>query len=135
MFEVFIKLFRAYCFGSMWLPFSDIKDFTYLFPGILRVTEVNIAYTLTDELSFFSVCMAVLNFFFLSCERCLSWELFGSREICSPRDFRFSFSVSHSRSNQLFCDMALVLLRWTLKPAFLHASTRVSLNNSAAVST
>ena len=41
----------------MWLPFSNIKDFTYLFPGILRITEVNIAYTLTDKLSFFpSAC-------------------------------------------------------------------------------
>ena len=118
----------------MWLPFSNVKDFTYLFPGILRITEVNIAYTLTDKLSFFRLHVR-LNFFFLSCKMCLSWELFGSWEICSPRDFRFSFSVSHSRSNQLFCDMALVLLRWTLKPAFLHASTRVSLNNSAAVST
>ena len=76
-----------------------------------------------------------LNLSFLPCKRCLSWELFGSWEIYSLRDFRFSFSVSHSRSNQLFCDMALVLLRWTFKPAFLHASTRVSLNNSAAVST
>ena len=56
MFEVFIKLFRTYCFGSMWLPFSNIKDFTYLFPGILRITEVNITYTLTDKLVFPSAC-------------------------------------------------------------------------------
>ena len=35
-FEVFIKLFRTYCFGFMWLPFPNIKDFTYLFPIIAK---------------------------------------------------------------------------------------------------
>ena len=35
-FEVFIKLFRTYCFGFMWLPFPNIKDFTSLFPIIAK---------------------------------------------------------------------------------------------------
>ena len=66
MFEVFVKLSRTYCFGSMWLPFSNVKDFTYLFPGILRITEVNIAYTPTDKLSFFpSACPFKFFLFYL----------------------------------------------------------------------
>ena len=75
-----------------------------------------------------------LNLFFLSRSSCLSSELLVLLEIFSPRDCKFSFSVSHSWSNHLFCDLHLILQPLTFNPASLHASTKVSLSNSDAVS-
>ena len=75
-----------------------------------------------------------LNVFFLSRSSCLSSESLVLLEIFSSRDCKFSFSVSLSWSNHLFCDLHLILLPLAFNPASLHASTKVSLSNSDAVS-
>ena len=65
---------------------------------------------------------------------CLSSELLILWEYFSPRDCKSSFCVSHSWSNHFFCDLLLILLPLAFHPASLHASTKVSLSNSDAVS-
>ena len=75
-----------------------------------------------------------LNPFFLSRSSCLSAELLMLWEIFSLRDCKFSFSVSHSWSNHFICDLHLILLPLAYHPASLHASIKVALSNSAAVS-
>ena len=85
--------------------------------------------------SLFFCLQVCLNLFFFSRSSCLSSELLKLWEIFSSRDYKFSFSVSHSWSNHLFCDSHLILLPLVaFSPASLHASTKVSLNNSDAVS-
>ena len=69
------------------------------------------------------------------CNSCLSSELLTFLEFSSRGIASFlSFSVSHSWSKHLFCDLHLVLLPLAFNPASLHASTKVSLINSDAVS-
>ena len=45
----------------------------------------------------------------------------------SQRDCKFSFFVSHSWSNHLFCDLHLILLPLAFNLTSLHASTKVPL--------
>ena len=75
-----------------------------------------------------------LNLFFLSHRSCLSSELLMLWEIFSLRDCKFSFSVRHFWSNHFICDLHLILLPLAFHPASLHASIKVSLSNSDAVS-
>ena len=75
-----------------------------------------------------------LNLFFLSHSSCLSSELLMLWEIFSLRDCKFSFYLSNSWSNHFICDLHLILLPLAFHPASLHASIKVSLSNSDAVS-
>ena len=75
-----------------------------------------------------------LNLFFLSRSSCLSSELLMLWEIFSLRDCKFSFSVSHSWSNHFICDLHFIFSPLAFHPASLHASIKVSLSNSEAVS-
>ena len=75
-----------------------------------------------------------LNLFFLSRSSCLSYELLMLWEIFSPRDCKFSFSVSHSWLNHFIFDLHLILLPLAFHPTSLHASIKVSLSNSDGVS-
>ena len=87
---------------------------------------------LTD--SHFFRLQVCLNLFFLSRSSCLSSELLMLWEIFSLRDCKFSFYLSNSRSNHFICDLHLILLPLAFHPASFHASIKVSLSNSDAVS-
>ena len=76
---------------------------------------------------------ACLKLLFLSRSSCLRSESLVLWQIFSPRDCKFFFSVLHSWSNHLFCDLHLILLPLAFNPASLHASTKVPLSNSDAV--
>ena len=87
---------------------------------------------LTD--SHFFRLQVCLNLFFLSRSSCLISELLMLWEIFSLRDCKFSFFLSNSWSNHVICDLHLILLPLAFHLASFHASIKVSLSNSDAVS-
>ena len=50
--KVFIKLFRTHCFSSMCFSFSEVKDFSYLSPGLFGVLHIDIRHAFADRLLF-----------------------------------------------------------------------------------
>ena len=100
--------------------------------GVLHISILDIPLLIDSRFFRLQVC---LNLFFLSRSSCLSSELLMLWEMFSPRDCKFSFSVSHSWPNHLFCGLHLILLPLPLlRQVSLHVSTKVSLGNSDAVS-
>ena len=50
--KVFIKLFRTHCFSSMCFSFSEVKDFSYLSPGLFGVLHIDIRHAFADRFPF-----------------------------------------------------------------------------------
>ena len=107
----------------------------YLLPGVFGVLHIDVRHAFADRLiDHFFRLQVCLNLFFLSRSSCLSSELLMLWEIFSLRDCKFSFYLSNSWSNHFICDLHLILLPLAFHPASFHASIKVSLSNSDAVS-
>ena len=86
-------------------------------PGLFGVLHIDIRQAFADQYSCFFRLQVCLNLFFLLRSSCLSSELLVFLENFSPRNCKFSFSVSHSCSNHFFCDLHIILLPLAFNPA------------------
>ena len=68
-----------------------------------------------------------LNLFFLFRSSCLNSESLMLWEIFSPRNCKFSFSVSHSWSNHFTCDLHLIFLPLAFHLASLQLPSKFHL--------